>query len=490
MSILQEVLHDPTEQVGMTESGPEILFEQDINRLLTEVDHLLSASESSGTVSEAVKADVTTNLETALAEVSMPFAVTRTAHKVETVWDAEAQRSHRTFRWLGRCAVGVAKSGYDFHSSDAAIQRVDVEVAEAAHAQETLKAGKVQFFLSPRMSEHDAPAYIAKAEHLHDQDSIRASYIVTDSAGNETYRVMESLLITDVPLEAWVTMLADENNIFGSSITVDDQVSALSVMETFKELELSSDLAAEGPVTLVEAVVPYIQDDAHRLNVLLQLEKFRSDQELYNQQAKQYGSEWYDFELELARSLQNGLATPAVYQFIDNVTPLWAKDVREFVSNHVTEDGLFMTRELAAIAEKAKRNIIATKAAIKTGNEHVIEQVDAALVKTIQNDSTGSSSGYANDDVLTRQLEQSIVKENVELGGGCTGGVCGLESVEDKAAAALIKELGGKEGDKVLKDVKRSCPECDTKGLVYVFNDKEVRTKCMNCKKENLKKTK
>lgn len=72
----------------------------------------------------------------------------------------------------------------------------------------------------------------------------------------------------------------------------------------------------------------------------------------------------------------------------------------------------------------------------------------------------------------------------------CSGGSCGLESVDEKTRLATIKELGGKEGDTVLRDKVRSCPKCREKSLIYVFNDKEVRTKCQGtCKQQNLKKS-
>lgn len=71
----------------------------------------------------------------------------------------------------------------------------------------------------------------------------------------------------------------------------------------------------------------------------------------------------------------------------------------------------------------------------------------------------------------------------------CTGGSCGLEGVDEKTRLGTIKEVGGKEGDTVLKDNVRSCPGCGQKKLIYVFNTKEVRTKCLGCKEDNFKKT-
>jgi hypothetical protein len=460
----------------------QALPEREISKLLTEVDHLVGALDTHGNVPEVVRGDVTTNIETALAEISMPYAVTRTAHRVEKSWDAEQQRTIRTFEWLGRCAVGVAKSGYDFHVSEAAIKRVDVEVAEAAHTQETLQTGTVQFFLSPRMSREDAPAHVAKDEHLHDEDSIRASYLVVDREGNETFRVMESLLVTDVPLEAWVALLKDENNLFGKSIEVTDETSALAVMETFTELELPAEAASEGPVTLVAAVIPYIEDETLRLSAMLQLEKFRSDQELYRLEAKRFAVEWYDFELELAKSLRTGTSTPRITQFINNIESLWSQDIRDTIEDHSVNGGYVMTRELAAMAEKAKRNIIATKAAVKTGNEKVIDQVDAQTVEAIQSSVQGGVVDYVRDDMIARELDRSIVQQNVEVSGGCAGGACGLEGVasNSREESELRKELGAEPGDVITKDKVRAC-RCGNKNIVYAHNSTKVIKKCLSC---------
>lgn len=459
----------------------------DVNRLLTEVDHIFSSFDENGEIPQKIKEDVTTNLQTALAEISMPYAVTRTAHKVEKEWDAEQQREKRTYQWLGRCAVGVARSGYNYHFSEAAKERVAVEIDEAVHAQETLKPGMVQFFVSPRMTLKDAPEEIAKKEHLHDEDSIRASYLVTDHEGEETHRMMESLLVRDIPLEAWVSMLEDPSNLFGRSIEVADKESALGVMETFSELELPQDVAPEGPVTLVEAVIPYIADKTQQLNVQLQLDKFRNDQRLYKKEAKVYGAEWYNFELELAQSLKKGESTQQVTEFVRSVELFWSEEVREEVQSHASNNGFIMTRKLAALIEKAKRNVIATKAAVKTGNENVIEQVDVRTVQAIQQtDATPVLSS-----TLDREIERSIVKQNVEISGGCSGSACGLEAVApgSNEDARLRKELGAENGDTITKDKVRAC-ECGNKSIVYAHNAAKVIKKCQSCGKREIKHTK
>ncbi len=472
--------------VKLPESA-DILPELEINRLLTEVEHIASALSESADVPEVIRQDVTVNLKTSLAELSMPYAVTQTAHKIERLWSAEEQREMRTFQWLGRCAVGVAESGYDFHISEPARKRVDVEVEEAKHAQETLKPGKMQFFVSPRMSRQDAPEVVAKQEHLHEEDSVRASFLVVDSEGNESHRIMESLLVKDVPLKAWVNMLRDPGNIFGKSIGINDEGSALSVMETFQELELDEEQAPEGPVTLIEAVVPYIEDDLQRLNVQLQLGEFRKDQQLYKERSEQFATEWYDFDLELAQSLQKGVTTERVTKFISSIESSLADNVRANFESYRNEEGYAATRHLIALTEKAKRNILATKAGIATGNEHILEQVDKPTIEAVQT----ITENYGNP-ALAKQIEdvdRSIVKQSVETNGGCSGSACGLDAVKEGAADAYINKLGGEKGDKVAKDKVRTC-ECGAKSIVYVYNNAKVIKHCESCRETEVTYTK
>jgi hypothetical protein len=465
---------------------PEVLTELEESRLLTEVDHLVESLNSYGNIPEVIKRDVTTNLKTSLAEVSMPYAVTRTAHKVETIWNPEEQRSQRIFKWLGRSAVGVAESGYDFHFSDAAKQRVDIEVAEAQHTQETLRAGRVQFFISPRMSEQDAPESVAKKEHLHDEDSIRASFLIKDYQGNETHRVMESLLVRDVPLEAWVALLRDPNNIFGKTVEIEDEKSALSVMGTFEELELNEEKAPEGPVSLIEAVVPYIKDDMLQLSVMLQLHNFRKEQYLYQKQSEFFANEWYTFELELAHSLRAKVATPTITQFVTNIKESLPEGIRDSFNAHQIPGGFKATRQFIALAEKVKRNILATKAGISVKNENIIEQVDSSLIEIMQSNNENKLPNHLQAKI-DQQLDRSIIEQNVETGGGCTG-ACGIESVKEGEAESYISRLGGEKGDKVAKDMVRSC-KCGAKSIVYVYNSKKVIKYCESCEEKEVQFT-
>ncbi len=459
------------ETLQATIDGSEVLPDIEISRLLTEVDHLASSLKEFGYVPNEIRDDVLVNKQTALSEIAMPYAVTRTAHRVEQVYIPEAQKMERVFRWLGRTATSVAESGYDFHFSKQAAKRVDIEVAEAIHTQETLQPGRVQFFISPRMSDTDAPAYIAAAEHLHEEDSIRASYLLTDSHGNESYRVMESLLVRDIPLDAWVAMLEDDQNIFSKSIQLEDKGSALSVMEAFSELELPLEQVQEGPVTIVSSVLPYIHDQDIRDSVKSQLERFRQDQCLYEEKAKFFSQEWYESSLELAASLEQGMSTDAVTSFIDNVSQEWEDYIKQRVESHRRGTRYIMTRELAALVEKAKRNIIATKAGIVTDNVKVIDQVDTQTVQRIKQAAHEDVNSVMTSMSNLNEIDRSIASQDVKVGGGCAGGACGLKaadpnSIEDLAAA---RELGIKPSElsKLVSYDKAWCPGCKSIGKVY-----------------------
>src|SRR5260221_4834582 len=159
------------EQVREVDTGEQLAQV----RLLTEVDHLLDHRRGAGLYDDVVLQDVTTNLSTALQEMAMPGAVTTTFHQVK--YETRRGQQQRLFMWLGMHAVQVATTGQRFHSSKAALDRVDVEIAEADCAQETLQAGWAQVFISPKMSLADAPREVAKHEHLADEDAVRVSYL-------------------------------------------------------------------------------------------------------------------------------------------------------------------------------------------------------------------------------------------------------------------------------------------------------------------------
>lgn len=400
-------------------------------RLLTEADNLVASMGAFGRVPETVLRDERINLETAVYEMAIPAGVASSIHPVEYLETAAGKREARMFMWMGKNLVQAAMGGRQFHRTAAARERVEVEIDEADFTQERLRPGIAQAFLSPRMSPSDAPEHVAKAEHLHDDDSIRVSRAVTNARGEVVGRRLESLLVRDVPLEAWVAMLKDPNNIFGRAFELESEQSALSVMKLFRHMELPEELLPEGPITLVAEVQKYIKDNDAYDSVGRQLDGFRSGQAEYKQQAELAAEEWLKFELELARSLRTGRATNTIKGFIARLQHNWNDEMLRTIESHSLGDFEFiMTRRLAATLERAQRNIVRGKAALATGNESVMSQVGYAVGQRLGDNIRSLQIMRANnligaDEYMYRQAEidQTIAGHNIQGGGGCAGEV-------------------------------------------------------------------
>lgn len=397
-------------------------------RLLTDVHHLMNGMDDSGVVEPTVLADVRTNLETAVCEIAMPYAVTNTVHRVEYQEDEESRRKRRVITWLGKSAVENAANGRLYHFSDAANARVDIEEAEAQDAEQTLMPGRAKVFVSPKMSAADAPRSVAVAEHLADDDSIRVSWVVKNADGEVVGRRLQSLLVSDISLADWYAWLKDPNNLFGRAFEFEHEDSALPVMQLFSELELPEEQLPEGPVTIVAAVLPYIKDTEAREKVSRQLDRFRRDQELYKQQAAETTDEWLEFDQELARSLKAERATFDIRRFIISLQHQWAPEALEIIKRHEAGNTHYeMTEELAAVLEKAKQNLLGSQAAVATGNEKVLEQVDRATAENLQSQvrfmQQLRASGVPPADLrmLQVQLNRSFASANFTVGGGCPG---------------------------------------------------------------------
>lgn len=389
-------------------------------RVLTEVDHLLAARCGPDEFVAAVLEDVQQNLVTAVQEAAMPYAVTTTRHEI--VHDQEARR--RTFRWLGKTAVQTAMSGYQYHHHPNAIKRVDVEVDEARFASEHLRPGTAQVFISPRMSRKDASLDDARREHLGDDDAVRVSWI--DESEDEPQRVLQSLLVRDVPLDAWMRMLADPDNIFGKSITVEDDASALSVMKVHRELEVETDKLPKGPVTILEEVKRYIDDGSIRQKVESQISKYYGDQELMKQQAEFKASQWLEFERNLAESLMQGSPTSQIKGFIASLQSVWSEAELEVINRHSFGYDLeyVMTRELAVVLEKMKQNTLWGGAAVLSGNTAVAKQIRRDEFAQIQRNEQAMFAAYSQGQdiaVLLAQNSRLIGGANIRVGGGCAG---------------------------------------------------------------------
>ncbi|HSX07891.1 MAG TPA: hypothetical protein VLG11_03265 [Candidatus Saccharimonadales bacterium] len=400
------------------------------DRALTEVDNLNRHRQPDGTHSQWALGETLKNMIPYVKEAGMPSAVSRTYQ--EYVKDYEDEHGRRdTFMWLGKTALKVALSGYDYHKHEAAHSRVAIEVEEARDGEQTMRPGYAKVLLSPKMSRADAPYDVARSEHLGDDDSLRISWLDLDEAGNTRGRYMESVLVSDVALEDWVRMLADSNNIFGKSVLVENPESALSVMQVFRELELPLDALPKGVVSLVGAVLPYMKDETARQKVAERYMAFQEDQASKHERALNIAERWRNFTAELSDGIAfnycapNSEVTAFVYQNQHN----WLEEDAALIRDHQMPDGsLYMTRRLAGLIARAKEKLVADEASIVTGERHAREQLAPEVFAELQARAERVQWLYTNNQHQEAQrLEvlnnNRIAMQNMANGGGCAGGL-------------------------------------------------------------------
>jgi len=365
-------------------------------------------------------------MDTGIQEMAIPGAVTTTIQRVEHLRGTDG-RSHRTITWLGKSAVEVAESGSQFYVSQAGRDRGAIEVAEARYNEQNISPGWARLFISPRMTGHDAPKAVAEADNVYDEDAVRVSYAMTDAYGQVVARRIESLLVSDIPFEAWTAMLADERNMFGKAFDVADSTSALDVMGLFDKLSVNETLLPEGPVTIVESVLPYITDRFTRQQVESQVAKFRSGQDKYREESAKTAAEWLQFDLELARSLEAGEGNIEIQSFITGLQHQWGAKDLAVILQHDVAGKYIMTEQLAALLEKAKRNLLASQTALAVGNEKVLAQTDAATAKKLQNEigriEAMELRGVHPEQIAfaRAQFMRLVARQNFRVGGGCAG---------------------------------------------------------------------
>lgn len=401
--------------------SPEISKISTDDRFLTEIDNLNRNRLPGGSFSDDTLRDVAQNLMTAIQEAAMPYAVTTTRH--ELLEDKET--GQKTFMWLGKTAVQAAMSGYKFHNHGAAIKRVDIEVDEARYSTESMKSGVARVFISPRMTRVDASLDDARKEHLGDDDAVRVSWLEFDDNGDVQNRVMQSLLARNIPYDAWVKMLRDENNIFGRSIDIDNDGSALSVMKAHRQLELPLAKLPNGPVDILRSVLGYIDDDNLRQKVSQDIGKYLVDQSKMQIVAEQKAQEWLEFDIELANSLREGSATSEIKRFVYGLQEYWSEsDLAEIKKNQTQDGNLLVDRRLVVIIEKAKQNLLWSGAAVRVGNEKVSAQLDSETLQRIRQNEELINIAKANGMAyhhLQADNNRLIAGKNIKVGGGCPG---------------------------------------------------------------------
>jgi hypothetical protein len=401
-------------------------------RLLSHVDTINANRLLSGSHDPEFLNEHLVNLVADVKESGIPNAVnTITQDYLETGRRMEDGQLERAFMYLGQTAVEHAMSGYEFHKHPEARKRVGLEVDEAGFKQdpETIKV-----LISPRMTRAEASLKDAEEETLARDDALRISEVITDDDGNIINGVMQALLVRDIPLSAWINMLADENNIFGKSIILQDNTKSLSVMKVHDQLTMPKGALPEGVISLVAAVLLYIQEPDTKASVAEQLERFREDQIDIDGKAVNIAKRWQEFEVELADSLNSGYATLPIEAFINSLQSQWDEDDLEVINSQRLNGSqrYKMSRELAIVVERAKKGFLRTRAAIVTGNKDIVDQVDEhssteadrikreeEFIQLVQ------GMGFNEGDIrmIEMQTDRKLAGMNIEGGGGCSGNV-------------------------------------------------------------------
>jgi hypothetical protein len=97
------------------------------------------------------------------------------------------------------------------------------------------------------------------------------------------------------------------------------------------------------------------------------------------------------------------------------------------IADHELSNGRYrMTRELAALIEKAKQNLLWSRAAVIVGNEKVLEQLDTKTAERIYRDEmfiqiAADQGRYEDVRHLEALTNLDIAKANIGVGGGCAG---------------------------------------------------------------------
>jgi hypothetical protein len=389
------------------------------NRLLTEADQFNRLRGPEGIIPDEAREAVFINRVTSVKEGGIYFAVSETYQPFQ----------QNEFMWGDQTSADVAESGYQYHWYPSILDRVEVEKDEARYVRDELDNGQTLVFVSPKVPEYDAPAEIAKDEHLYDDDMIRTHRLDIDEEGRVRGKFMDSILVRDIPLSAWVSMLRDPNNIFGRAIEIENDRSALEVMKAFSQMIVPSEHLKTGAVGVLEAVLPYL-DGESKLSVEQQLEMMRTDQGKIDRLSKNIALRWTQFDESLADGLYTGSANRTVVNFIRELAFEWDEEMVAILEEREDGQGGYrLDRRLAAKLAASKQKLLLSSAAVAAGNDRVIEQIPEDVAnKIFENelrvqtmiDSGVTIAEVARTEALNNQL---IAKQPIKVGGGCAGEV-------------------------------------------------------------------
>lgn len=400
-------------------------------RLLTEVNNLLIHRQPDGTYPQGVLGGTEENLVTKVKEDTFANAVSRTFQPKGEYTDEQGNTT-RMLQWkgLGMTLLQVADSGYKYHRTEAAFGHVRFHKKEAIHAEEKLRYDMWQVMVEPKLSHKDASRQVALDEHMADTDAIRTSHAVVDEDGNIIGRQMVALLVSNVPLIAWVAMLRDPHNPWGRAFDINDPDSSLGVMGLFDQLDLPLGALSEGPVSLVEAVSPYVTDSAARKSVHEQLVGFRQDQQKLDVEARRTAKVWLEFEKALADSLahEKNVMHKDVRIFAVQHQNQWPRDVLAMLKERELPGGHYRVDvELAAVLEQAWQKIHLAESAVMAGDKKALKNLSANEIKQLQTDIKFvrmlEQSGFdpAQVQAARANLNRVFATKDITTGGGCSG---------------------------------------------------------------------
>ena len=411
-------------ELAESATDPELLPADE--RCLTEVNHLLQNRRPDGTYAPEILQANLQNLHTMVQEAALKYGITETEH--EAAYIEEAGRRKRTFMWLGKTALQVAESGYQFHHHPAAHQRVDIEVEEALHNDEYMRPGFARVFISPKMTAADAPPEVAKSENLAGADAIRVAFPTVNEQQAITARKLRSLLAEDVPTEAWYKLFNDPQNPWGRAFNVQGQ-SALPIMQLHTQLEIPIEAVPEGPLTILKAVTPYIDDPLARQKVQMHIGNFENvNQQELEQLSHNIAQRLQVFNMELVESIKANRATPAIETFIRSLQDEWTPaDVQLFARHRRADGSLALPTTVQIRLSSAQQNVLFARAAIVTDNADVLDQTDETTAEIIRHNELQIQAMQTNGmdvyDVMMLDAGNNsiIAQQNFTVGGGCLG---------------------------------------------------------------------
>lgn len=154
------------------------------------------------------------------------------------------------------------------------------------------------------------------------------------------------------------------------------------------------------------------------------------------------------------------------------------KDLADTVATFVldlAEDGFDRRKAPAHVEEFVKKLLIdMARKDVSVAEQMFDERTLAGLVQVNQLYAQG------------RDQEAFSLLQKVEAqapgGGFCSGGSCGLESVDLKSSYGqeIKSKLRAEDGDTIVKDKERKC-RCGARGIVYAYNKNKVNKYCTEC---------